>query len=60
MRWQQFERWGMHNTRYGTPARKTLTIAKPVAALGLMVAGILGAAALFGKLFGGNKDKSPR
>lgn len=51
MKWQQFERWGMHNVEYGTPARKVVTIAKPLAAIGLAVAGIFGAAALAGKIF---------
>ncbi len=39
MKWQEFERWGMHNLEYGTPARKALTIAKPLAAV-FAVAGI--------------------
>jgi hypothetical protein len=58
MRWQQFERWGMHNVGYGTPVRKAITIAKPLAAVGLAVAGVLGAASLFRKIFGGGKDDS--
>ncbi len=46
MKMQQFERWGMHNTRYGTPAHKALTVAKPLAAgiavaLGITLAGRL-------------------
>jgi uncharacterized protein (DUF362 family) len=45
MKWQQFERWGMHNVKYGTAVHKATTIAKPVAAAGLAIAG---AAALFG------------
>ena len=40
MKWQKFEQWGMHNVEYGTAARKALTIAKPIAAVGLAVAGI--------------------
>ena len=40
MKWQKFEQWGMHNVEYGTPARKALTFAKPLAAIGLAVAGI--------------------
>lgn len=40
MKWQEFERWGMHNVQYGTPARKTLTIAKPLVGIGLAAAGI--------------------
>ena len=47
MKWQQFERWGMHNVKYGTPAHKAVTLAKPVAALGLALAG---AAVIYGLL----------
>jgi hypothetical protein len=39
MKWQQFERWGRHNVEYGSLPRQVLTVAKPVAALGLAVAG---------------------
>ena len=42
MRWQQFERQGMHNLEYGTPARKVISIAKPLGLAALAVAGILG------------------
>ena len=42
MRWQQFERRGKHNLEYGTPVRKAISIAKPLAVAGLAVAGILG------------------
>jgi uncharacterized protein (DUF362 family) len=42
MRWQQFERRGMHNLKYGTPTRKAISIAKPLAVVGLAIAGILG------------------
>lgn len=42
MRWQQFERRGMHNLEYGTPTRKAISIAKPLAVAGLAIAGILG------------------
>ena len=45
MKWQQFERWGMHNVEYGTATHKAVTIAKPVAAVGLAA---LGAAAIYG------------
>jgi hypothetical protein len=27
MQWQQFQRWGMSNLKYGTPTRKALTVA---------------------------------
>lgn len=57
MKWQEFERWGMHNVEYGTPARKTLTISKPLAAVGLLAAGIYGASVLFGKIFAERKTQ---
>lgn len=46
MKWQEFERWGMHNTEFGTPARRALTVAKPLLTAGLVVAGV----AALGKL----------
>lgn len=58
MEWQQFERWGMENVRYGTPVRKALTIAKPIAAVGLSAVGILGVAALIRKLLGDSDTAS--
>jgi uncharacterized protein (DUF362 family) len=42
MKWQQFQRWGEHNLRYGSAARKTLTVAKPVAAIGAVAAALVG------------------
>lgn len=43
MAYEQFQRWGQHNLEYGTPARKALTISKPLAAaVGLLAAGIAG------------------
>ena len=45
MKWQQFEQWGRHNVGYGTPARKALTFAKPLAALGIGVAAVVAARA---------------
>ena len=49
MQWQQFERWGMSNTRYGDFYRKAATYAKPLGAIGLAVAGIAGIAALINR-----------
>jgi uncharacterized protein (DUF362 family) len=46
MKWQQFERWGMHNVGYGSPKRKALTIAKPLAAIGIALAAVVGIKAL--------------
>jgi uncharacterized protein (DUF362 family) len=53
MKWQQFQRWGMHNVEFGSPERKVLTVAKPLLALGLAVAGAAAVAALVGKLTAG-------
>jgi hypothetical protein len=36
MKWQEFERWGMENTHYGTPAHKAVTILKPLVGIGLV------------------------
>ncbi|HET6385001.1 MAG TPA: DUF362 domain-containing protein [Armatimonadota bacterium] len=50
MKAEQFQFWGMHNVEYGTPAHKLMTVAKPIAAAGLAVAGVAGAAVLVKKL----------
>ena len=42
MRWQQFERRGMHNLEFGTPVRKAISVAKPLGVAALAVAGMLG------------------
>jgi hypothetical protein len=44
MKWQQLERWGMHNLEYGSTKRKTLTISKAAAAAGLSIL-VIGAVA---------------
>jgi hypothetical protein len=41
MEWEQFARWGQHNLKYGTVARQTKTIAKPVGALLTGLAGLV-------------------
>ena len=46
MAYEQLQRWGQHNLEYGTTARKAMTIAKPLVAVGLVAAGIAGIAAL--------------
>ncbi|HEY1338596.1 MAG TPA: hypothetical protein VGF59_13860 [Bryobacteraceae bacterium] len=46
MKWQQFQRWGMHNLEYGSPSRRLATIAKPAAIAALAIAGVLGLSAL--------------
>jgi uncharacterized protein (DUF362 family) len=40
-KFQQWQRWGMHNLEYGTPARKAKTILGPLAGAALVVAGII-------------------
>jgi hypothetical protein len=50
MKWQQFQRWGMHNVEYGSVRRQALTIAKPLAAVGLGVIGVAALTALVRKL----------
>jgi uncharacterized protein (DUF362 family) len=49
MKWQQFQRWGMHNLEYGSARRKTMTVAKPIAAIVLAGAAVAGVAALVKK-----------
>ena len=49
MKWQQFQRWGMHNVEYGTTLHKAVTLAKPLAAAGLAIAGAAAIAALFNR-----------
>jgi len=55
MKWQEFERWGMHNVEYGSPARKALTAAKPVAAAGLAAAALAGLVLVARRLAGGGR-----
>ncbi len=42
MRWEQFERQGMHELQYGTASRKALAIGKPVLLTTVLVAGAVG------------------
>src|SRR5215212_4317056 len=55
MKWQQFERRGMHNVEYGTAGRKVLTIAKPLAVAALAVAGVAAATRLVRRLTSGRR-----
>ena len=43
MKWEQFERRGMHELKYGTALRKARAITQPLAVAGLAVAGLAGA-----------------
>jgi uncharacterized protein (DUF362 family) len=40
MAYEQLQRWGQHSLEYGTATRKVLTVAKPLTAAALAVAGI--------------------
>ena len=40
-RWQQFERRGMHELRYGSASRQLRTVARPVMVFGLVAVGVL-------------------
>ena len=50
MKWQQFERWGMHNLEYGSARRKALTVAKPAAAVALALTGAVALGALIRRI----------
>jgi uncharacterized protein (DUF362 family) len=43
---QQWQRWGMHNLEYGTPARKAKTVLAPLAAVALVAGGVAAGAAM--------------
>lgn len=58
MAFEQFERWGQHNLKYGTPTRRVLTIAKPLAVIGIALAGVVGLKELADKLSRREKDRS--
>jgi uncharacterized protein (DUF362 family) len=42
MKWEQFERRGMHEVKYGTRMRRAITIAKPLLAVSAAIGGVLG------------------
>jgi uncharacterized protein (DUF362 family) len=46
MKWQQFERWGRHNVKYGSTGHKALSLAKPLLVAGLAAASVAGVTAL--------------
>jgi uncharacterized protein (DUF362 family) len=50
MKWEQFERWGMHNVEFGTAMRKALTVAKPITVVGLAILGTVALTSLIRKL----------
>ncbi len=49
MTYEQFQRLEQQNLEYGTRARKVLTVAKPLATVGIAVAGIVTLKKLIGK-----------
>ena len=49
MKWEQFERWGKHNMTYGTNARRIVTLAKPLLALGAAIGGVVALRAAFNR-----------
>jgi hypothetical protein len=53
MRWQQFERRGMHDLTYGTAKRKAISIAKPVGIAALATAALFGLNKLIKRKKGG-------
>ncbi len=57
MKWQQFERWTEHNLEYGSLAHKVATIARPLAAVGLAVAGFAAVDTLVRSRMNGNGHK---
>jgi uncharacterized protein (DUF362 family) len=50
MKWEQLERWGMHNVEFGTAKRKALTVGGPLLWAGVALAGVAAAAALIGRV----------
>jgi uncharacterized protein (DUF362 family) len=60
MQWQQFQRWGMHNLEHGSLRRKAFTIAKPLAVMGMAIAGFAGTGALIKKLATRQRREQPQ
>ena len=56
MRWEEFERRGMHDLRYGTTRRKVLAVSKPFIAASVLIASAFGVAKLI-KRFESSSDK---
>jgi uncharacterized protein (DUF362 family) len=50
LRWQQFQRWGMHLMAYASWRQKARALARPLGALGLAVAGGAALGAALGRL----------
>lgn len=56
MKWEQFERRGMHNVEYGTFKRRVITVAKPLFAASVAIGGVLGVKALIRKMRDDSQD----
>ena len=50
MKWEQFERKGMHELQYGSASRKALAVGKPLILTTLLIAGGVGLTKLIGRL----------
>ena len=50
MKWEQFERRGMHELEYGTASRKAATIVKPLILASLVIASGVGITALIRRI----------
>jgi uncharacterized protein (DUF362 family) len=56
MAYERLQRWGQHNLKYGTRARQVLTVAKPLVAAGLAVAGVFALGKLIEKVAGKSEE----
>lgn len=57
MKWEQFERKGMHELEYGSASRKALAIGKPLLLTTILVAGGVGLTKLLRRLVSDPKEK---
>jgi len=46
MKMQQYQRWGMHNLKYGTPLRRAKTVLKPLGAMALLGGAVVAGVAI--------------
>lgn len=58
MKFEEFQRRTMHGVQYGTPRRKVMTVARPLALAGLAVLGVAAITTLWRKYDGGNGEHS--
>ncbi|MEJ7862005.1 MAG: DUF362 domain-containing protein [Pyrinomonadaceae bacterium] len=56
MAYERLQRWGQHNLEYGTRARQVLTVAKPLVAAGIAVAGVYALGKLIEKVAGKSEE----